>query len=166
MLLSSIKLVITVFAFTTFCGSCSSSKKATATASRDDVKGTWVLNNITYEGLPSGTSITLLGEGNEDCLKGSTWVLPNNGYGSYTIAANRAGCADGERKIVWSYQLENETTIFQYKKLEGGVKAKDIEEGYKFKILSADENNLALRSEITYNGRPLYINYNFGKKGK
>src|SRR5688572_32455755 len=113
--------------------SCSSSKKgATATASRDDVKGTWVLDKISYDGLPQGQKIklTLLGEGAENCLKGSTWVFPNNGNGSYTIAQNEAtDCPPGERNIVWSYRVENGQTILQYKRLPGGVKAKDITDG-------------------------------------
>ena len=57
--------------------SCSSSQKGMATASRDDVKGTWLLNDITYDGITPGQNIklTLLDEGDENCLKGSTWVF-------------------------------------------------------------------------------------------
>jgi hypothetical protein len=146
--------------------SCSSSKKATATASRDDVKGTWVLENITYDGLPHGQKIklTLLDEGNENCLKGSTWVFPNNGNGSYTITQNESGCASGERNIVWSYRLENGQTILQYKRLPGGVKAKDITDGYKFNIVSATDANLSLRSAVVFEGTTISINYSFSKK--
>jgi len=146
--------------------SCSSSKKTSATASRDDVKGTWVLENISYDGLPQGQQfkLTLLDEGNENCLKGSTWVFPNNGNGSYTIAPNESGCAPGERNIVWSYRLENGQTILQYKRLPGGVKAKDITEGYKFSIVSATESNLSLRSTVIIEGNTISINYSFAKK--
>ena len=99
------------------------------------------MENITYEGLPQGQKVklTLLDEGTENCLKGSTWVFPNNGNGSYTIAQNEPGCTPGERNIVWSYQLENGQTILQYKRLPGGVKAKDITDGYKFNIVSATD---------------------------
>ena len=155
-----------LLAATVMITSCSSSKKTTAAASRDDVKGTWLLENITYDGLPQGQKIklTLLDEGDESCLKGSTWVFPNNGNGSYTIAQNESGCVPGERNIVWSYQLENGQTILQYKRLPGGVKAKDITDGYKFNIVSATAASLSLRSAVAFEGKNISINYSFSKK--
>jgi len=72
--------------------SCSSGKKASETKApeRSDLKGNWVLNQITYDGLSAGERLrfSLLDEGSEDCLKGSTWHLPNNGNGYYTINSN------------------------------------------------------------------------------
>jgi hypothetical protein len=111
--------------------SCSTTKKSADTTSRNDIKGTWLLNDISYEGLPQNQDLklTLLDEGNDDCLEGSTWVFPNNGYGTYTIAQNGAGCSAGERSIVWSHRVENGKDILQFKRLTGGVKAKDITEG-------------------------------------
>lgn len=166
MLQKTFKGIYFMFAASLIITSCSSPKKATATASRDDVKGTWVLENITYDGLPQGQKVklTLLDEGNENCLKGSTWVFPNNGNGSYTIAQNESGCTPGERNIVWSYRLENDQTILQYKRLPGGVKAKDITDGYKFNIVSATDANLSLRSTVAFEGNTISINYSFSKK--
>jgi|SRR5688572_27766940 len=145
--------------------SCSSSKKTATVATRDQVKGTWILDKITYEGLAASEKLrlTLLDEGSEACLTGSTWVLPNNGNGSYTIASNQSGCTPGQKNIVWSYRTEGDQPIFQYKKLEGGVKAKDIKEGYRFKIVSASQGAMTLQSQITYQGKPIYINYSFYK---
>lgn len=163
MLQSSVKLFLVSLAGTAIILSCSSSKKATATASRDAVKGTWTLSNITYDGSVP-LKLTLLDEGSEACLIGSSWVLPNNGYGSYTITAKKTGCTSGERKIVWSYRLENDKTIFQYKRLVNDVKAKNIEEGYKFSIISATETSMSLQSEVNFEGRPFFINYTFSKK--
>ncbi|HEX7848065.1 MAG TPA: hypothetical protein VF476_19840, partial [Chitinophagaceae bacterium] len=108
--------------------------------------------------------ISLLDEGAENCLKGSTWVLPNNGYGSYTIASGKTGCTAGERKIVWSYRQENDRTVFQYKRLVDDVKAKNIEEGYRFKIMSGSSSHLTLQSEVNFEGRPFYITYYFIRK--
>ncbi|MEP7374894.1 MAG: lipocalin family protein [Chitinophagaceae bacterium] len=166
MLLKTFKTISFIIGASIIITSCSSSKKATATASRDDIKGTWILENITYDGLPQGQKLklTLLDEGTESCLKGSTWVLPNNGNGSYTITQNESGCAPGERNIVWSYRLESGQTIFQYKRLTGGVKAKDIAEGYKFNIVSATAANLSLRSTVAFEGNTININYSFSKK--
>jgi len=166
MLQKTLKKISFVFAATMIITSCSSSKKTTGTASRDDVKGTWLLENVTYDGLPQGQKIklTLLDEGDEDCLIGSTWIFPNNGNGSYTISQNKSGCTPGERNIVWSYRQENDQTILQYKRLPGGVKAKDITDGYKFDIVSATDANLSLRSKVPYEGNTISINYSFSRK--
>jgi len=145
--------------------SCTSSKNTTA-VSRDELKGTWQLDNITYEGLPQGQQVklTLLDEGTEACLKGSTWVLPNNGNGSYTINSTDAGCSPGQRSIVWSYRVENNQPIFQYKKLPGGVKPEDVLAGYKFTIVDAAAQSLNLKSNVNFEGSTISINYQFSKK--
>ena len=166
MLQKTFKEISLILAATLIIASCSSSKKTAATASRDDIKGTWVLENITYDGLPQGQNLklTLLDEGTENCLKGSVWVFPNNGNGSYTIARNESGCTPVQRDIVWSYRLENGQTILQYKRLTGGVKAKDISEGYKFNIVAATAANLSLRSSVAFEGNTININYSFSKR--
>lgn len=146
-------------------GACSSSKTAQPSADRKDIKGTWLLNKVSYDGLTPGAkyNITLLDEGFASCLEGSTWVLPNNAFGSYTISPSAVGCSPGERKIVWSYRQENGATIFQFKKLEEGTKAKKITDGYKLKIISATDDAMQLQSEATSEGKMIYINYQFSK---
>ncbi len=163
----SLKQILPIMAGAILLTACSPSNKTVATASRNDVKGTWVLDNINYDGIPSGQKLklTLLDEGDENCLKGSTWIFPNNGNGSYTIAHNAStGCTPGERSIVWSYRIENGETILQYKRLPGGIKAKDIADGYKFNIVSATDAILSLRSDVVYEGKTININYLFSKK--
>ena len=148
------------------CISCTSSKKTTASVSRDELKGTWQLDDITYEGLPQSQKVklTLLDEGSETCLKGSRWVLPNNGNGSYTIYSTDQGCTPGQRNIVWSYRVESDQPIFQFKKLPGGIKAKDLAEGYKFSVVDATDANLKLRSDVNFEGSTISISYLFSKK--
>jgi hypothetical protein len=161
---SIIKGSSVLFAGILLLGSCSSSNKV-GSVSRNAVKGTWTLDQISYEGLASSERLrlTLLDEGTEACLKGSTWVLPNNGYGSYTISQNQEGCLPGQKNIVWSFRTEGDQAIFQYKKLEGGVKAKEITDGYRFRILSADDASMVLQSEVSYEGNQININYSFRK---
>jgi hypothetical protein len=144
--------------------SCSSSKNSTV-VSRDKLKGSWTLDNISYEGIAASEKLrlVLLEEGNEACLKGSNWSLPNNGYGHYTINASQSGCIAGQKNIVWSYRKDGDQPYFQYKKLPGGEKAKDVTEGYRFKIISASGDAMVLQSEITYQGKPILINYSFTK---
>lgn len=163
MLRSAYKIIVPVMAGMIIIASCSSSKNAIG-VKRDDITGTWTLNNVTTEGIASAqyVKLTVLDEGSKDCLNGSTWVLPNNGYGSYTIQS-RSGCTSGQKDIVWSYRTEADQPVFQFKRREEGVKAKEITEGYKFRIESADKTSMVLRSEINDNGNPVYIRYHFTK---
>jgi Lipocalin-like domain len=164
MIQSTWKSIFPAFAAILIITSCSSSRQATV-ASRGDIKGTWTLDKITYEGLATSERLRLilLDEGNEACVTGSTWVLPNNGYGSYTINSSQAGCVSGSKNIVWSYSKEGDQPVFQYKRLPGGEKAKDITEGYRFRILSASDNTMTMQSEIRYQGNPIFITYSFTK---
>lgn len=148
-----------------FMVSCAGSKQDKPSANRRDVKGSWLLQDISYEGLAAGAkyNITLLDEGTPECLKGSTWVLPNNGFGSYTLVSNTAGCTPGERKINWSYRTENGETMFQFKKLQEGVKAKRVEDGYRLSIISATDDALHLQQQTAADGKMVYINYRFVK---
>ena len=147
--------------------SCSSSKNTAVVAEHSTVKGNWILNSITYSGVPAGEKIklTLLNEGNEACLAGSVWTLPMNGFGSYTIVNNdKNGCVSGERKINWSFRTENGAQIFQYKRLEEGVKAKKIADGYKFTVASIDKTSMVLQSQVAFENSVITINYNFTKQ--
>ena len=159
-----ISVIATLASFMLY--SCSSSKNSAQTASRGDIKGTWLLENISYDGVPQGQKVklTLLDEGSENCLKGSTWVLPNNGNGTYSISENEAGCIPGDRNIVWSYREEGGQPVFQFKRLPGGVKAKDVTEGYKFSVVAASDTRMTLRSSVSYEGQQVNINYEFSKK--
>jgi len=163
---STLKRIIPFLAGALLAVSCSSSRNAVSIPAREEVKGNWTLNTITYEGALAGQNlkISLLDEGSEACLTGSTWSFPNNGYGSYTINSSASGCMAGQRNIVWSYQKNGDQATVQYKLLEGGVKAKDITDGYKFKLLSADASSMLLQSEISFEGKPLYINYSFSRQ--
>lgn len=166
MLLNNVRRFFSLLLSSAILFSCSSSKKSANEINRNDLKGTWILENITYEGLPQNQKLklTLLDEGTEDCLKGSTWIFPNNGNGSYSITQNKQGCTSGERNIVWSYREGNGQNIFQYKKLTGGVKAKDITDGYKFNIVSVTGTNLLLNSKVLFEGNTISINYSFTKQ--
>lgn len=160
-----LSFIVPALAFALFLGACSGSKQNQPSAERKEIKGSWTLNTISYEGLTPGAkyNIALLDEGTAACLEGSTWVLPNNGFGSYTLTSSSTGCTPGERKIVWSYRLENGETIFQYKRMEEGVKAKKVTDGYKLKIVSADDNAMQLQQETAADGKMIYINYQFSK---
>ena len=43
--------------------------------------------------------------------------------------------------------------------MEAGIKAKDVADGYRFKIISAADTELVLQSAINYQGNPITITY-------
>ena len=166
MLRTSFRSFTALLAFTVIVASCSSSKNAVSVPAREDIKGNWTLDKVGLEGISAGEKVklNLLDEGPEACLEGSSWVLPNNGYGSYTINSSAGGCVGGQKDIIWSYKKESGVGVFQFKKLIGGVPAKDVADGYRFTILSATGSTFTLQSEVTYAGSPIKIIYNFSKK--
>lgn len=132
-----------------------------------NLNGSYVLNNVTINGI-SGGSVTQTNAGNStatvthnvkinslifddaapDCFKGSTWVLPHNGYGSYTINGS-SDCGNGQRGIIWSVRTDqNKQKIFQLKVLNG-AKAKTVTAGYLLDLTNVTANGFSLTEPIT-----------------
>lgn len=145
--------------------SCSSTKSTTAGANlrRGSVTGNWVLNNISFEGVPAMNVKSLFNEASYKCFIGSTWNLTNSGNGSYTLPGT-ADCPARTQNIFWSVSTADET--FQFKKLNEGDKAKNITDGYRLVLSSATSDNLVLRSPVDYGNAPANIVLNFTKAGK
>lgn len=142
--------------------SCGASKNS---ISKKDIKGTWTLNDVRVSGLDRNdvVKIQLFRDADINCFKGSTWVLPNNNYGSYTINGG-TGCTTGSRNIVWSYEQQNGETVFQFKRLQEGVKAKNIGEGYLFKIISVTAEAMQLQTQVSFENKMLTLDYMFSAK--
>ena len=69
--------------------SCSSTKNATsANLSRGKITGDWVLNNVTFEGVPAIAVRSLFDEASYKCFVGSTWKLTNSGNGTAYVVLN------------------------------------------------------------------------------
>jgi len=145
--------------------SCSTTKSATSGASlkRGNASGNWVLNDITFEGVPAGNVKSLFSEASYKCFIGSTWSLTNSGNGSYLLPGT-ADCPTRTQSIFWSVSTADET--FQFKKLYEGDKAKNVTEGYRLILSSATGDNLVLRSPVEYGSAPAYIVLNFTKAVK
>jgi hypothetical protein len=143
--------------------SCSSTKSGVPTVSRGKVTGNWVLNNITFEGIPSIAVKGLFGEPSYNCFVGSTWNLTNSGNGSYTLVGG-AGCNTGTQTIFWSATAADQT--FQFKKIYEGDKAKNVTDGYRLVLFSGTGDNLVLKSPIEYGSTTAYVVLNFSKATK
>jgi len=144
---------------------CSSSKKAGPIAPRKDFKGTWTVSSTSVEGADGKLNITAFDDVALQCFVGSDWVLPNNGYGTYTI--NGGGdCAGGERKIIWSQRMNGSTTLFNFKHMDGVKKSdsRHVEEGYSLEVTSFDEYGFTAKSPVMFEGKTIYIVYNFQRK--
>ncbi|SDL48328.1 lipocalin family protein [Pedobacter antarcticus] len=145
--------------------SCSSTKNASAGASlkRGNVTGNWVLNDITFEGVPAANVKSLFNEASYKCFIGSTWRLTNSGNGSYMLPGT-TDCPSRTQDIFWSVSTADET--FQFKKLNEGDKAKNVTEGYRLILSHADDNNLTLKSPVEYGSSSAYIVLNYTKAAK
>jgi len=145
--------------------SCSSTKNgSTATnLKKGNVTGNWVVNTITFEGIPSIAVKSLFNEASYQCFEGSTWKLTNSGNGSYALPGGN-GCDAKTQDIFWSVSTADET--FQFKKLNEGDKAKNVTDGYRLILSSATGDNLVLKSPIEYGNTTAYIVMNLTKAAK
>ncbi len=152
------------FASLTVLESCSpKTTSVTSVAKRGDVIGTWMLNNISFEGIPDLAVRGLFGENSYKCFIGSTWSLTNSGNGSYSLPTS-ASCSVKTQSIFWSASTADET--FQFKKLYVGDKAKNVTDGYRLVLANADDNMLTVKSPVEYSGKTAYIVLNFVKAVK
>lgn len=144
--------------------SCSpKTTSGTPAVKRSGVTGNWVLNTITFDGIPDIAVKSFLGESSYKCFIGSTWNLTNSGNGSYSLPSS-ATCAAKTQTIFWSVSPADET--FQFKKLYEGDKAKNVTEGYRLMLAAADDVNMTIKSPIEYGNRTAYIVMNFSKAAK
>lgn len=143
--------------------SCSPKAGTTVALKRGNVTGNWVLNDITFEGLPQSAVKSLFDDGPYTCFVGSTWNLTNSGNGSYTLAGG-AACAAKTQTIFWSASPADQT--FQFKKIFEGDKAKNVTSGYRLVLSSTDGNNMVVKSPVDYGSNPAYIVLNFTKAAK
>ncbi len=150
--------LLPVFVLTIFTG-CFSAHKVQGV----QLNGSWTLNKITVEGSESTDQLktTLFNDVSSVCLENSVWNLPANGQGSYTVSSTAPGCNAGARQIYWSVKNNNGTAYFQFKRIEPGIKPKDVAEGYQMQIRSVTNNQMELESPV--GSENMTIIYHFSK---
>ncbi|WEK21112.1 MAG: lipocalin family protein [Candidatus Pedobacter colombiensis] len=142
--------------------SCSPKGAATTQpVRRGDITGNWILNDITFDGVPQASVKSLFGESSYKCFVGSAWRLTNSGNGSYTLGSE---CGSKMQTIYWSASPKDDT--FQFKKLYEGDKAKNVTEGYRMLIASANGDTMVIKTPVDYGNRTAYIVLNFNKAQK
>lgn len=135
----------------------------TVAAKRGDVSGNWILSTITFENIPEVAVKSFLGENSYKCFIGSTWNLTGSGKGMYNLAAS-SSCGAKTQNIFWSVSTADET--FQFKKVNEGEKAKNITDGYRLMLSSANNTNMIIKSPIQYGSGSAYVVLNFTKVTK
>lgn len=128
-----------------------------------NLDGNYILQNVQLVGLPTDAKykVTLLNDVSSECFIGSDWVLPHNGYGSYTIS--KTDCFNGKRNINWSVRTAGGASVLQMKVLDGR-KAKEIGEGYVFNITHAAQDGFTLEAPVSVDGNSGSIVYTFVRR--
>jgi hypothetical protein len=150
-------LVASVFAIS--CKTQSGSTNTEQSASKGSVKGNWVMTDISFDGIPRGSKVTVFDEASYNCFKGSQWILPSNNKGSYTLSSTEDGCNTATQSIIWSIYKQNGVDMFQFKKVGAGVKAKNVTDGYRVEVSSLNNTTMIWRAAVSFEGKNAYIIY-------
>ena len=153
-------LIATVLLIT----SCSVSKAARE--KRNLLSGSWILNNISYENNTGNFSSILFNDAAATCFEGSDWFFrDNNSTGRYTISPS-SSCNGGDRFIRWSvvHREENYSSQLQFKFIDEKLKDISGATGYRLNIASLTAQEMTLKSNVSVDGEPVTIVYEFTKK--
>lgn len=144
--------------------SCSVSKSVRD--QRNLVSGSWILEDINYENNPGAFTANLFEDAKAICFEGSDWFFrDNNSTGRYTLKDGSL-CQGGDRFIRWSIieRAENYNAQFQFKFIDEKLKDIDGGRGYRFTINTLTANEMVLKQNVTVDGAPITVVYNFTKK--
>jgi len=160
----TIKSIMGIVGMALIISSCSASKEGRSMKS--NINGNWVLQTITAEGITGVAKTTVFNEAEFGCFIGSSWnFIKNNSMGSYTIVDQKKECPSIKRFIRWSiYEPSDAERSFQFKRLDDKKNSMDNGDGYRLNIVQLDATQMKLRSEITFEGRPAALIYNFVKQ--
>jgi hypothetical protein len=158
-----IKSIICVCIIALLAG-CSASKEGRGI--KKTINGNWVLQTITTEGITGVAKTKIFNEAEFGCFIGSEWnFISNNSMGSYTIVDAKKECPAIKRFIRWSvYEPKDLPKEFQFKRLDDKKDPMDDNNGFRLKIAQLEKNEMSLKSEITFEGHPAAMIYNFVRK--
>ncbi|WP_417431463.1 hypothetical protein [Halpernia sp.] len=152
--------IIGLFAVT----SCSTVQNAkTAQTQRAEflkMKGDWEITSIDYD---KSFKIKPFDENADaSCFIGSHWrFIPNNYSGAYTLKGG-GECPSLNQPIKIDYTNSNQ---FMFKKMQDGVKAKNVVSGYSLDIVNQATDQFSLQQNIPFEGQTVKVTYNFQRTG-
>src|SRR5258705_3591431 len=144
--INSLIIILFVLSFS----ACSVSKETRSM--KRDIKGDWVLQTITTEGITGVVKTTIFDEAEFGCFIGSEWnFASNNSMGSYTIVDKSKDCVLLKRYISWSiYEPQDLPKQFQFKRLDDKKNAMDSGDGYKLTATELDHDHMILKADLGY----------------
>ncbi|KAB7530762.1 hypothetical protein F8C76_04480 [Flagellimonas olearia] len=143
--------------------SCSVSKSART--QRNLFSGTWILDNISYENNSGNFKSVIFNDAEDICFEGSQWFFrDNNSTGRYTINQSTL-CQGGDRFFRWSVvePSQNYSSQLQFKFIDENRKDISGGYGYRLNIVNLSEQNMTLKSNVSVDGQPVTIVYEFTK---
>lgn len=155
------KRIIILSAVIAFLGiSCSLTKENKLY--RSTLNGKWQLTEVSYSGADGKFSSVLFKDSPATCFKGSNWYFnANNSTGYYTISQGE-GCIAGQRYLRWSIYEGSGLQQLQFKFID--EKRKDINGyGFRLNIDYLDDSTMKLHSNVSAEGTPLKVIYQFQK---
>ena len=159
-----LKILVLSFLALSAVYSCTVSKEANLM--KQKIKGNWMLQTITTEGIQGKVTAVVFNEAPFNCFVGSSWnFVAGNSLGNYHINSSGTECSAITRQIRWSiYEPKGAIKKFQFKKLNEHNKSIDNDEGYRLEISALTNSTMQLKSHITFEGKPAAYIYNFVKK--
>ncbi|MDG4945408.1 lipocalin family protein [Weeksellaceae bacterium KMM 9713] len=152
--------ILTLFIALMF-SSCSTTKVERET--QMSFRGDWTLDQIVSDQGESVVITNLFHHSSVECFEGSSWnFVANNNKGSYIL--DGAGCPTNENEFKWFMEEDGADTYFMFKRVDEGVKAKDVVSGYKMKVISVDDSQAHLMHEVPFEGGKMSIHYYFSKQ--
>lgn len=130
------------------------------------ISGSWTLENIKYENNTGAFNAVLFNDASAVCFEGSDWFFrDNNSTGRYTIQQGSL-CEGGDRFIRWSVveRPENYKAQLQFKFIDEKFKDLDAGRGYRLEISELSAAEMILKSNVSVDGSPITIVYEFSKK--
>lgn len=151
---------LAILALTVVISACSSTRSTTSShVPRDRFVNTWVCNTVTYEGgLLSNAVQSAFDQAPPSAFVGSVWKLTNSGNGMYTLSNGTS------QSIFWSVYEGPNGTQFQFKKIYEGDKAKNVTEGYRLDVGTANKETLVLKTPVPIGAQMGYVVYSFSKQ--
>ena len=143
--------------------SCTTTQK-TVIAAEKTLKGTWSLDNISYD--RSGIfDVTLYDDASAECMTGSTWTfIPNNNTGYYQT--NQSSCVStGSRNFRFTIPEPDGSgaTSFLFKPVNEKKKSINNNKGYRMGLLHLDDTTMTWTQTVSLEGKPFVITMKFNK---
>ncbi|NAS13176.1 lipocalin family protein [Poritiphilus flavus] len=132
---------------------------------RNLISGSWTLDDITFENNEGTFKAVLFNDADAICFEGSNWFFrDNNSTGRYTIKGGSL-CSGGDRFIRWSVveRAENYSGQLKFKFIDEKLKDVSGGIGYSLNIAQLTAQQMTLKSNVTVDGEPVTIVYQFSK---